>query len=172
MVLSEPTLAHTPYRQWAILRQRFLLVHSSRTDPVSDEIAEQIVTILDQVLPQAKAMVARARDEQRIASLVTTKQAVLAVLRADRANDLFAQRGEFSGFKGGVVRSLVSIGDHVLVTVEGFSERHAWLVTAALVENGTDLGIRVANEAVAGETILRHRGAGSFARGESLAELE
>ena len=83
MSFTREVSAHTPYRQWKILRQRFLLVHSSRSDPVSDEIAESMVEILDRVLPKARAMVARAPDEQRIASLMTTGQAVLAVMRTD-----------------------------------------------------------------------------------------
>ena len=89
MSFTREVSAHTPYRQWKILRQRFLLVHSSRSDPVSDEIAESMVEILDRVLPKARAMVARAPDEQRIASLMTTGQAVLAVMRTDLAVDLY-----------------------------------------------------------------------------------
>ena len=44
--VAGPANAPTPYRQWTVLRQRFLLVHSNRTDPVSDAIADQIVVIL------------------------------------------------------------------------------------------------------------------------------
>ena len=107
-------LAHTPYRQWKVLRQRFLLVHSSRTDPLSDEIAEELVRILDEVLPEANAMVARAPDQQRIASLMTTGQAVLAVMRADEAEDLYKRRGEFRDYQGEQLRWLVAIDDYRL----------------------------------------------------------
>ena len=33
------------------MRQRYLLVHSTRTDPRSDELAEKLVAIIQRVLP-------------------------------------------------------------------------------------------------------------------------
>ncbi|MGH8706937.1 MAG: hypothetical protein ACREVD_02620, partial [Burkholderiales bacterium] len=72
-----PALAHSPYRQWKVLRQRFLLVHSTRTDPVGDELAERLVAVLQGVLPQANALVGRSRDEARLAALLTSGQAML-----------------------------------------------------------------------------------------------
>lgn len=170
--VAVPVVAHTPYRQWTILRQRFLLVHSSRTDALSDAIAEQIVSIFDEVLPEANAMVARAPDEQRIASLMTTGQAVLAVMQADLASDLFREQGEFRGYQGGSLRALVMIDDHVLVTTNTFPRRHAWLVTAALVENGAQLGVRVIGDATGYNAVLPHDGALEFARGEPLDSAE
>lgn len=166
--LAPAVSAHTPYRQWKVLRQRFLLVHSCRTDPVSDDIAEELVDILDEVLPQARAMVARARDQQRIASLMTTGQAVLSVMRSDQAEDLYQRRGEFIDYDGGQLRWLVAIGDYRLITVDSFPRHHAWLVTAALAENGAALGIRAPIGGVADGPMPPHDGALAFANGESL----
>ena len=165
--LTATVLAHTPYRQWKVLRQRFLLVHSSRTDPVGDAIAEDLVAILDRVLPEANAMVARAPDQQRIASLMTTGQAVLAVMRADEAEDLYERRGEFRDYQGEQLRWLVAIDDYRLLTVESFPRHHAWLVTAALTENGAELDIRMPGSSGDGSP-LAHDGAVAFANGESL----
>ena len=165
--LAATVFAHTPYRQWKVLRQRFLLVHSSRTEPQTDAIAEELVAILDNVLPQANAMVARAPDEQRIASLMTTGQAVLSVMRADQAEDLYQRRGEFRDYQGQQLRWLVDIGDYRLVTVTSFPRHHAWLVTAALAENGADLGIRPPGSS-AGGSLPAHDGAIAFVNGESL----
>ncbi len=160
--------AHTPYRQWKILRQRFLLVHSSRNDPLSDALAEGMVEILDRVLPKANAMVARAPDEQRIASLMTTGQAVLAVMRADLAVDLYRSDGAFSDFAGGQLRSLVRVGDHLLVSVAAFPRHHAWLVTAALAEHGGLLDVRLPDPGAEYGGVPLHDGARAFANGESL----
>ena len=165
--LTATLLAHTPYRQWKVLRQRFLLMHSSRADPLSDEIAEELVRVLDSVLPEANAMVARAPDQQRIASLMTTGQAVLAVMRADEAEDLYERRGEFRDYQGEQLRWLVAIDDYRLVTVDTFPRHHAWLVTAALTENGADLGIRPPGHSEGGSPPA-HDGAFAFANGESL----
>ena len=160
--------AHTPYRQWKVLRQRFLLVHSSRSDPVSDDIAEQLVDLLDRVLPEANAMVARAPDEQRIASLLTTGQALLAVMREEQAIDLYRHNGEFGAFEGQQLRALVAEGDYLLVTVASFPRHHAWLVTSALIENGGEFGIRLPDLASATNSVPLHDGAAAFSRGESL----
>lgn len=165
--LAPKLFAHTPYRQWKVLRQRFLLVHSSRADPVSDEIAEELVAILDQVLPQANAMVARAPDQQRIASLMTTGQAVLSVLRADQAEALHQRSGEFRDYAGEQLRWLVRIGDYRLVTVTSFPRHHAWLVTAALTENGAGLEIRPPGSGDGG-SLPAHDGAVAFVNGEPL----
>ena len=113
-------------------------------------------------------MVARAPDEQRIASLITTGQAVLAVMRADRAGDLFHRQGEFQEYQGGMLRALVSIDGHILVTTETFPRQHGWLVTSALVENGAELGVRVVTDDAGNEAVLPHEGALAFARGEPL----
>lgn len=160
---AAPTYAHTPYRQWKVLRQRFLLVHSIRTDPRSDQLAEHIVATLAQSLPEAKPMVARAARPARLASLLTTGQAVLGVIRAQAAADLFHGRGEFAGFEGGTVRALLAVDAHLLATIESFPHHHAWLVTDALVEHAHGVSWRVP---AAGGPVPVHPGALAYDRGE------
>jgi hypothetical protein len=165
-LLAQTAHAHSPYRQWKVMRQRYLLVHSTRTDPRSDEIAEKLVAIMQRVLPEANAMVGRATNEQRVASLLTTGQAVLAVMRQEDARDLFLTRGAFGAYQGAQLRLLARVEDRVLMTVESFPAHHAWLVAAALVENAEALSIRVPHS-IQGEVPV-HAGAASFARGEPL----
>lgn len=165
-LLAQTAHAHSPYRQWKVMRQRYLLVHSTRTDPRSDELAEKLVAILQRVLPEASALVARVPDAQRVASLLTTGQAVLAVMRQEDARDLFLGRGAFGGYQGAQLRLLARVEDRVLVTVESFAAHHAWLVAAALAENPQALSIRVP-DAIQGEVTV-HPGAAGFARGEPL----
>jgi hypothetical protein len=165
-LLAQTAHAHSPYGQWKVMRQRYLLVHSTRTDPRSDEIAEKLVAILQRVLPEANAMVARVPNGQRVASLLTTRQAVLAVMRQEDARDLFLARGAFVGYQGAQLRLLARVEDRVLVTVESFPAHHAWLVAAALVENPEALSIRVP-DSIQGEVQV-HPAAAGFARGEPL----
>jgi hypothetical protein len=117
-------------------------------------------------------MVARAPDEQRIASLITTDQAVLAVMRQDQAMDLFRQQGGFQDYQGGLLRALVAIDDHILVTSEYFPRHHAWLVTSALVDNDAELHVRVVTGSTDGDAVPTHEGALAFARGEPLEIAE
>lgn len=146
------------------MRQRFLLVHSTRTNVDSDRIADQIVAILQRVVPESHAMTARARDEKRVASLLTTGQAMLAVMRPQQARELYLRTGQFSGYEGAQLRVLLEVDDHLLVTVEQFPWHHAWLVSAALTENPDALSVRIPDAPA--EMPPVHPGAVAFARGE------
>ncbi|MSQ49048.1 MAG: hypothetical protein EXR30_01525 [Betaproteobacteria bacterium] len=165
-LLAQTAQAHSPYRQWGVMRQRYLLVHSTRSDPRGDEIAEQLVTLLQRVLPEANAMVGRSPDQQRVASLLTTGQAVLAVMRSEDVRDLFLSQGAFNAYHGANLRRLVRVEDRVLATVKDFPAHHAWLLAAALVENPGALSIQVP-DSIQGEAPV-HPGAAGFARGEPL----
>lgn len=140
-----------------MLRERYLLVHSTRSDPDGDELAEALVGVLQRVLPQANALVSRTRDEKSVAALLTTGQAVLAVLRAADAEQLYLGEGR-------MLRRLVSIDARVLATVEAFPRHHAWLVSAALKENAGVLPVSIAQQGV----VPVHPGALAYARGEPL----
>lgn len=163
-----PARAHTPYRQWKVLRQRFLLVHSTRTDPEGDVLAERLVAILQRVLPQANAMVARATDEWQLASLLTSEQALVAVMKLRDAEDFFHGRAAFSGLEGGALRRLLDVEGRVLAAMDAFPRQHAWLVSAALSENAGALALRVSS--AADSAVPVHAGALAFARGEPLPE--
>jgi len=170
-LLASPGLnAHTPYRQWKVLRQRYLLVHSTREDPRGDELAERVVAVLGRVLPQANAMVARAPDATRLASLLTTGQAVLAVVRAGEAEDLHSGQGRFSGFDGRTLRLLLEVEDRALVTTQALPRHHAWLLASALT--GDAEGLRGRVPAADQNPLPIHQGASAFARGEPLEAQE
>ena len=158
--------AHTPYGRWKLLRQRYLLVHSTRTDPASDMIAEKIVATLKRVLPKANALVARAPDSQRIASLLTTGQAVLAVMRPNEAAKLFRGEAPFDAFSGVSLRVVLQVEGHVLVSVADFPAHHAWLLAAALSQDASLAPNSVPADAVLGVPV--HEGAAAFRRGDPL----
>jgi hypothetical protein len=115
------------------------------------------VAVLQRVLPQANALVSRTRDEKSLAGLLTTGQAMLAVLRNADAEQLYRD-------EGGMLRRLVSIGERALVTVESFPRHHGWLVTAALVENKASLPITIPAAGI----VPIHSGSMAYARGEAL----
>lgn len=171
LALAAPQVrAHTPYGRWKLLRQRFLLVHSTRTDPASDVIAEKLVATLQRVLPKANALVARAPDSQRVASLLTTGQAVLAVMRPNEAAGLFRGEAPFGGYSGDRLRIVLQVEDHVLVSVADFPAHHAWLVAAALTEGAGSASNSVPPDAVLGVPV--HQGAAAFRRGEPLEAMQ
>ena len=127
--------AHTPYRQWKVMRQRYLLIHSYRSNLKTDAYAELITGKLAKDLPDAQARVARARDAQRVGSLITTGQAMLAVMNVTEANHLYRGDGEFKGLKSEMIRTLARSDDLLLISSADFPAEHAWLVMSALMHN-------------------------------------
>ena len=51
-------LAHTPYRQWKVYRQRHLMIGASREDPATYPKVKEIQAFLEKHLPEASARVA------------------------------------------------------------------------------------------------------------------
>ena len=124
---------HTPYRQWKLYRQAHLLIFTSRDDPGSDELGERIAARLRVVLPDSNARVARAPHVARIASLITSSQADVAVLSHANAAALFARREPFTDYPAVALRVLVQTARYQLVCREDFKLDHAYLVAEALV---------------------------------------
>ena len=124
--------AHTPYGQWTVYRQRNLFIVASRTDPHALDLARTLVRGLARELPQAHARVTRATDTVRIASLLATRQIEIAIVSADQAPHMLRGTNEFKSVGPIHLRLLVDLGDHLMVSVLSFSERHAFLVTEAV----------------------------------------
>jgi hypothetical protein len=138
-----------------VLRERYLLVHSTRADPGGDELAEALVAVLQRVLPQANALVSRTRDAASLAGLLTTGQAVLGVLRNAEAEQIYRADGH-------MLRRLLSAKEREIVTVESFPRHHGWLLCSALLQNHAS--VRLPAEGV----VPVHAGSLAYARGEPL----
>jgi hypothetical protein len=76
--------AHTPYKQWDVYRRKHLLIGTCRADPESYPLGKRLVAILASSLPDSKARVTRAPNQQRLASLLTTDQLELVVFTPGR----------------------------------------------------------------------------------------
>jgi hypothetical protein len=165
-LLGPPLLmGHTPYRQWKVYRQTHLLIFTSRADPASDELGERVAARLREALPDSKARVARAPGAQRIASLITTGQADVAVLSRADALALYRSQPPFADYQPVALRVLAQTGQHQLVCREDFKHAHGWLVAEALASDPTHAMTLPGSEAVDG-TVPAHAGALAFARGE------
>ena len=66
---------HSPYRQWIVYRETHLIILTSRDDLGADDLGEQFAAIVREALPDSKAAVGRGPRVQRIASLISTRQA-------------------------------------------------------------------------------------------------
>ena len=169
-VIGHKSVAHTPYRQWKVMRQRYLLVHSHKTDLRTDVLADRIVESLATMLPKAKARVARARNAQRVGSLITTGQAMLAVLSLTDAINLYRGTSQFKGLNTGTVRALVRNKEFVLVASAEFPVEHAWLVTSALMHD-SNVALDIPDVS-ADAPIPIHLGARAYANGETYESVQ
>ncbi len=164
-LFAAPAFAHSPYRQWAVFRQRFLLVTTTRDDKSSDDLGEEIARILLEQLPASRAQVSRARDWTVLASLLTTKQTELAVMAKERSEALFKGAPPYQDFGPSPLRVIVETDRYRLVCREDFPPHHAYLLSKALMQEKDLQGFSIPGDASA---IPAHPGTITYLRGEPL----
>ena len=162
--VTPPVPAHTPYSQWRVFRQRYLLILTSRPDPEGDALGERFAKILFADLPLSRAMVSRAPDLERIGSLITTDQAKFAVLSRGHAQALARGLPPFADYGPYPLHSIVGTGGHLLVCREDVPLHHAYLMAATLMNHAPALGAGIPQDD--GTGIPLHPGVAAFARGD------
>jgi hypothetical protein len=133
MLIAHAGRAHTPYRQWDVYRRKHLLIGTCRADPQSYPLGKRLVAILGESLPDSKARVTRAPNQERLASLLTTDQLELVLFSFGEAAALAAGNEPFAEYGPFPLRLIFAIEGYALVCGEEFPARHAWLVTQTLV---------------------------------------
>lgn len=161
-----PVAAHSPYRQWDVFRQRHLQLLTSRSDLSGDALGDQWVAVLRERLPLSRALVSRARDLIRVASLLKTDQGKLAVLSHADARAMVGGEPPFEDFRPMPLDVIVDSGSHLLVARPDLPVHHGFLIAAALMEDKQTLQVDVPLQGVLG--MACHPGAAAFARGEKL----
>lgn len=160
---------HSPYRQWKIYRKRNLLILTSRSDAPSFPLGQRVANVLAAHLPKSHARVSRAPTTDRIASLISTKQMDVALLSRDDATMLLAGRAPFAEYGPVPLRTIVALGDYLLVCREDFPALHAYLLAETLMENRAELDLVVSSpdaRSISAEPIVpAHRGARAYFEG-------
>lgn len=135
---------HAPYGQWGVYRERFLLILTTRADPASFELGKRLAEVLARELPESRARVSRAPHKARVASLISTKQLDVALMRPDDAMALRTGAAPYEDYGPVALRTMARVGDFLLVCRADFAARHAWLIAKALREAETALpgGVR------------------------------
>ena len=122
---------HAPYGQWGVYRRRYLLILTSRADPPSFELGKRVAEFLADRLPSSKAQVSRAPNNERIASLISSHQMDVALMRRDDAAALRQGRPPFAGHGPVKLFTIVGVGEFLLACRDDFAARHAWLIAEA-----------------------------------------
>ncbi|OED37980.1 hypothetical protein AB833_21610 [Chromatiales bacterium (ex Bugula neritina AB1)] len=159
-------IAHTPYGQWDSFRKRHLQVLTARSDLTGDAIADSWVALLAEHLPRSKAVVSRARNFVRVASLLKTDQAKLAVLSYQQAEAMFSAEAPFEDFSPMPLQLLIDDGNYLLVCRDDLPLEHGFLLAATLLEEAAALSVSVPLSGMFGMTV--HPGARAAALGEQI----
>lgn len=158
--------AHTPYRQWDIFRRRYLQILTSRSDLDGDAVGDDWVERLREHLPLSRAMVSRARDMRRVASLLKTDQAKLAVLSHADAKAMTTGGPSFEEYAPMPLQVLLDNGSYLLVARSNLPLHHAYAITAALMDERERLHLSVPLDGCCG--LALHAGARAAALGEPI----
>lgn len=155
--------AHTPYGQWDSFRTTHLQILTARSDLTGDAVADEWVAVLAEHLPKSKAVVSRARNFVRVASLLKTDQAKVAVLSYDLAQSMLTGTAQFEEFGPMPLQVLLDNGTYLLVARDDLPEDHGFLVVATLLEQASVLQLSVPLEGLLGMDV--HPGALKAASG-------
>ena len=71
---------HAPWGQHEVYRQMHMLIMCSKNDEGAFEFTKNLIIVLDEYLPEAKARAARTRDAERLTNLLSTNQIPLAIV--------------------------------------------------------------------------------------------
>jgi hypothetical protein len=124
--------AHAPYGQWSVYRKKHLLILTTKVDPESFELGKAVSAYLLKNLPDSRAQVSRAPHKARIASLISSKQMHLALMRPDDAAALRAGTEPYQDYGPVPLLVLAGVGDFLLICRDDFAPLHAWLIMQTL----------------------------------------
>lgn len=101
------------------------MIGACKSEPQSYPLGKRLAALLAAELPESRARVARAPNTKRLASLITTDQLQLALLKAEEALDLRMARATFKAFKPFDLRLIFPVSEYLLVSRRDFPEKHA-----------------------------------------------
>jgi hypothetical protein len=106
---------------------------------------------------------------QRIASLISSRQAEVGVVSRPTATAMYHGKGAFQQYGAIPLRVLVQNEAYRLVCRADFLAQHGYLLAEALMERGDGLGLSIpGRDAAAAGEIPPHAGALDFAEGRAL----
>ena len=130
-----PVLGHTPFPQWKVYRKLHLFIVVNRQDAVACEVADGIALTLATELPESRAMVTRARDSLRLASLISTQQLDVALVHRDELVAWRQGQSPYNQLEPVELRELFAVEDYVLISRDDFLPEHAAVVAQTLEDH-------------------------------------
>jgi len=104
---------------------------STISDEPTYRYSKKLVEAINEIIPEAKARPARAKNFERVHSLFKTKQMHLVLLSKGNAEALLEGSGHFSDYGPIDFRTLYAFGDMLLLVQTDFPDSHVWLLADA-----------------------------------------
>lgn len=127
-----PVLGHTPFPQWKVYRQLHLFIVVDREDELACDLGRTIAHTLADELPESRAMVTRARDALRVASLLSTQQLDVALVKRSQFTAWQQQASPYDQLTPTDLKAIFTVGDYVLVSRDDFLSDHTTLISQTL----------------------------------------
>jgi hypothetical protein len=127
--------AHSPWGQYAVYRQKHLLVLSTRDDPDSYSYSKLLVTAINKNAPEANARPARAINLNRAYNLLRTDQFQFALLSRANIRSIRTATGAFANRPPVGLKTIYLFGDLEFVVLADFPQRLVSVVTDAVLSN-------------------------------------
>ncbi|MGF1522149.1 MAG: hypothetical protein ACFBSF_07515 [Leptolyngbyaceae cyanobacterium] len=121
-------LAHTPFPQWKVYRRLHLFIVVNREDAVAYDLGQAIAHTLADEIPESRALVTRAHDSLRLASLISTQQLDVALLPRSELTAWQDQQQPYNQLEPTRLKELFEVEDYVLISRDDFRSEHAaWI---------------------------------------------
>ena len=151
-------LGHSPWGQYAVYRQKHLLILSTRDAAESYPYSKRLVEAINNEAPKASARPARAINLDRAYNLLRTDQFQFAVLSRSNIEAMRASTGPFSGKPPVGLKTIYQFNDLEFVVRADFPKNLVAIVTDAVLSNlGSLPGALPPNELLKKSTL--HAGA-------------
>jgi hypothetical protein len=122
--------------------------------------------VLAHFLPPSRAQLTRAADSRSVGVLIGTNQQDVAIMTAESAEALFLAKAPFEDIRNVPLRTIVTLGSHVLVCRKDLMVDHVFLFTRTLTEHRDAIPVRVD---APGGVVPAHRGSRAFFAGERMS---
>ncbi len=104
---------------------------STIPDEPTYQYSKKLVEAINEVIPEAKARPARAKNFESVHSLFKTKQIQLVLLSKSNAKALLEGSTPFSGLGPVEAKVLYAFGDLLLLVQNDFPDSNVWLLADA-----------------------------------------
>lgn len=137
--MPQAAFAHSPWGQYAVYRQKHLLILSTRDDPDSYEYSKLLVNVINRAAPEASARPARAINLDRAYNLLRTDQFQFALLSSENIEAMRHATGSFSGRPSVELKTIYKFGNLEFVVLADFPEQLVEIVANAVLTHWKDL---------------------------------